>query len=76
MNPVILLECVRSKMPFGKFQGVTIADLPLSYLEWFAAKGFPKGKLGMLMATVYEIKMNGLDKILSTIKQMENAGID
>ena len=43
-------------MPYGKYKGTMIADLPLYYLEWFASQGFPKGKLGMLLATTFEIK--------------------
>lgn len=56
------------KMPFGVHKGKIIADLPINYLEWFCKKGFPEGKLGMIMATVFEIKMNGLTEILSKIR--------
>ncbi len=69
MNPEILTELVRFKMPFGKYKDVIIADLPVSYLEWFAGKGFPAGKLGMLLATIYEIKINGLDHLLKPLRQ-------
>lgn len=56
-------------MPFGKYKGTLICDLPDTYLEWFMSKGgFPKNKLGMLMATVYEIKLNGLQEIINTLK--------
>lgn len=55
-------------MPFGKYKGTKIADLPAFYLEWFHTKGFPKGKLGMLMATAYEIKINGLDYLLEPLR--------
>lgn len=59
------------KMPFGKYEGVLLADLPVSYLEWFKRKGgFPKGKLGVLLETVYEIKLNGLDEILNRLKKL------
>lgn len=57
-------------MPFGKYKGKMISDLPISYLEWFQRKGFPPGKLGMMMSTVFEIKTNGLDEILYKIKQI------
>ncbi|WP_185681284.1 DUF3820 family protein [Chryseobacterium sp. C1] len=60
MNPEILKEICVVKMPFGKYQGTVLADLPISYLEWFARTGMPKGKLGMQLSTVYEIKLNGL----------------
>lgn len=58
-------------MPFGKYQGRLLSDLPVSYLEWFKRKGgFPKGKLGVLLETVYEIKLNGLDEILHKLKKL------
>lgn len=51
-------------MPYGKYKGVMISDLPIYYLEWFSAQGFSNGKLGMLLATVFEIKTNGLQEII------------
>jgi len=58
------------KMPFGKYEGRYLSDLPISYLEWFVRKGgFPKGKLGVQLETVYEIKLNGLDEILFELKR-------
>lgn len=57
-------------MPFGKYKGRLIADLPEDYLIWFKNKGFPPGKLGMLMNTCYEIKLNGLEEILYELKQL------
>lgn len=65
----LLLTLVRMKMPFGKYKGVLLCDLPVSYLEWFAKKGFPEGKLGMLLATLYEIKLNGLSYLLEPLKR-------
>lgn len=65
----ILRELVFVKMPFGKYKGRTLCDLPISYLEWFASKGFPQGKLGMQLSTIYEIKLNGLDHLLDKIKK-------
>jgi uncharacterized protein (DUF3820 family) len=56
------------KMPFGKYEGILLCDLPVSYLEWFQRKGFPKGKLGLLLGTIYEIKINGLTDLLTPIK--------
>ncbi|MET3730586.1 DUF3820 family protein [Moheibacter stercoris] len=70
MNPEILKDLVRVKMPFGKYQGRILSDLPVSYLEWFASKGFPPGKLGMQLSTLFEIKTNGLDEILVQLKRM------
>lgn len=68
INPEILKEICIVKMPFGKYQGTILADLPISYLEWFQRTGMPKGKLGMQLATVYEIKLNGLTELLSPIR--------
>ena len=56
------------KMPFGKYKDVLLCDLPVSYLEWFQRKGMPAGKLGMLLSTVYEIKINGLTGLLTPLK--------
>ena len=70
MDPEILKTIVLSKMPFGKYKGRILADLPISYLEWFIRNGgFPPGKLGMQLSTVYEIKMNGLQEIIVELKQ-------
>ncbi len=69
INPEILKEICIVKMPFGKYKNTILADLPVSYLEWFMRKGgFPKGKLGMQLSTVYEIKINGLSDLLTTIR--------
>lgn len=70
MNPQLLLELVKMKMPFGKYQGTVLCYLPVSYLEWFKTKGFPEGKLGVLLETMYEIKLNGLEGLLEPIKKM------
>ena len=55
-------------MPFGKYKGRFICDLPEAYLVWFYAKGMPEGKLGMLLNTMYEIKLNGLEDLIRQIK--------
>jgi uncharacterized protein len=65
----ILLKLVSMKMPFGKYKGTTLCHLPVSYLEWFAKKGFPPGQMGMLLATIYEIKINGLEYLLEPMKR-------
>ena len=68
----ILLDIVNNKMPFGKYKGTLLCDLPVSYLEWFLRKGgFPEGKLGMQLSTIYEIKSNGLDDILRKLKAIK-----
>ena len=68
----ILLQLVEMQMPFGKYKGTILCNLPVSYLEWFNRKGFPEGKLGMLLRTIYEIKINGLENLLDPIKKMKN----
>ena len=68
MNPELLMQLVSMKMPFGKYQGNLICNLPESYLVWFHQKGFPPGKLGILLATMYEIKLNGLEYLLTPLK--------
>lgn len=65
-----LLDLVNMKMPFGKYQGRTIIDLPEPYLVWFNQKGFPKGKLGDLLGLCYEIKLNGLESMVRKLKGM------
>ena len=67
-----LIELANMKMPFGKHKGVTLANLPVSYLEWFYNEGLPPGKLGMLLATIYEIKINGLERLLDPIRRKMN----
>ena len=69
-DPEILLQTVRTRMPFGKYKDKLLCDLPVSYLEWFARDGFPKGKLGVLLHTVYEIRINGLGELLDRLKKM------
>ena len=64
----MLLDIVKMEMPFGKYKGTILKNLPVSYLEWFARKGFPKGKLGNLLQTLLEIKMNGLEDLLKHIE--------
>ena len=66
----MLLQLVKMKMPFGKYKDTVLCDLPVSYLEWFQRKGFPKGKLGMMLQTIYEIRLNGLGEILEPLKKM------
>ena len=68
-DPRLLLQLVEMKMPFGKYKGVLLCDIPVHYLEWFARKGFPEGKLGMLLQTMLEIKSNGLEHLLAPLKK-------
>ncbi|WP_047420761.1 MULTISPECIES: DUF3820 family protein [Chryseobacterium] len=75
MNPEILKEICVMKMPFGKYEGTVLIDLPISYLEWFNKNGMPKGKLGMQLSTVYEIKLNGLMDLLTPIRAAVRNGL-
>lgn len=68
-DPNILLDLVKQKMPFGKYKDTILCDLPVSYLEWFYREGFPPGKLGMQLATLFEIKTNGLGYLLVPLKR-------
>jgi uncharacterized protein (DUF3820 family) len=68
-DPQVLIDIVNTRMPFGKYKDTLICDMPISYLEWMHNKGFPPGKLGMMLSTVFEIKSNGVDQILRQIKQ-------
>ncbi|WP_411028042.1 DUF3820 family protein [Sphingobacterium sp. FBM7-1] len=67
LQPELLVELANTKMPFGKYQGWLLCHLPEPYLTWFHRKGFPKGKLGMQLATLYEIKLNGLEYLLKPL---------
>jgi uncharacterized protein (DUF3820 family) len=63
-----LLKLARHTMPFGKYQGRVIIDLPEDYLLWFAKKEFPKGELGQLMQLALELKTNGLEYLIKPLK--------
>ena len=64
-----LTELANARMPFGKYKDRLLVDLPETYLVWFARKGFPEGKLGRMLASMLEIKMNGLEKLLVPLRQ-------
>ncbi|MCX3264399.1 MULTISPECIES: DUF3820 family protein [Pedobacter] len=68
MDPTLLLDLVKMQMPYGKYKGYLICNIPESYLLWYKDKGFPKGKLGDLMATMFEIRVNGLEYLLTPLK--------
>ena len=59
-----LIELANAKMPFGRFKGRFLVDLPEPYLVWFRQQGFPQGKLGEQLAQMYEIKVNGLESLI------------
>lgn len=68
METDILIQLVRTTMPFGKYKDRLLCDLPEPYLVWFYKQGFPKSKLGILLETMYEIKLNGLEYLLTPLK--------
>ncbi|MEN2430285.1 DUF3820 family protein [Comamonas sp. F1-6] len=69
MNPEMLERLVRVPMPYGKYKGRLIADLPGNYLNWFAREGFPKGEIGQLLALMQELDHNGLSGLLEPIRK-------
>lgn len=68
LDPLVLVELVRARMPFGKYQGCLLIDLPEPYVVWFYRQGFPKGKLGEMLSTVHEIKVNGLEFLFDPLR--------
>ena len=68
MKPEDLLKLVSMAMPYGKYQGRLLADLPGNYLTWFAREGFPKGELGRLLQLMHEIDHNGLSDLLRPLR--------
>lgn len=68
-NPEELKTLANMEMPFGRFKGTCLIDLPEPYVVWFKRQGFPKGKLGNLLETLYEIKVNGLEPLVRKLKK-------
>lgn len=66
-DPQIMKEAINTTMPFGKYAGRKLIELPEPYLVWFHQKGFPQGKLGQQLALLYEIKLNGLEGMLKPL---------
>ena len=69
MNPEHLQLLLTREMPFGKYKGRLIADLPGDYLNWFAREGFPTGEIGRLLALMHEIDHNGLSSLLDPLRK-------
>lgn len=69
MNPEIIKALVTTKMPYGKYKDRLVCDLPEHYLVWYHSKGFPAGKMGMLLSTMYEIRLNGLEYLLRPLRK-------
>ncbi len=67
-----LLDIANDTMPFGKYQGRRLIELPEPYLLWFASKGFPQGRLGKLLALTLEIQVNGLSDLITPLKRPDD----
>ena len=63
----ILTSLVTTKMPYGKYKDTLLCNIPMYYLEWIKRQGFPKGKLGVQLETIFEIKLNGLEHLLKPL---------
>ncbi|WP_110674557.1 DUF3820 family protein [Salinicola sp. RZ23] len=74
MEPEDLNKLVSVRMPFGKYEGRLIADLPGPYLAWFAREGFPRGEIGQLLALMHEIDHNGLSDLLEPLRRRVSSG--
>jgi uncharacterized protein (DUF3820 family) len=72
MKPEDLLLLLTRQMPYGKYKGRLIADLPGQYLNWFAREGFPSGEIGQLLQLMQEIDHNGLSELLTPLRQQLN----
>ncbi|MCB1648853.1 MAG: DUF3820 family protein [Pseudomonadales bacterium] len=71
MNEQLLLEAINQTMPFGKYRGRRLLELPEPYLVWFHKQGFPPGKLGEQLALIYEVKLNGMEPLLYPLLQRD-----
>ena len=68
-DPDDLLKLIDMKMPFGKYSGRSLIDLPERYVVWFYSKGLPSGELGRLLGLLYEIKANGLEYLFEPLRR-------
>jgi uncharacterized protein (DUF3820 family) len=64
-----LIKLAKTKMPYGKYKDRFLIDLPEHYIVWYKTKGFPKGQIGEMLATVYELKVNGLEYLVRNIQK-------
>ncbi len=69
MNPEVLERLLTREMPYGKYKGRVIADLPGHYLAWFARQGFPSGEIGQLLALMHELDHNNLTGLLEPLRK-------
>ena len=69
-SKLFLVKLAKTKMPYGKYKGRYMIDLPEHYVVWYKTKGFPKGQIGDMLATVYELKLNGLEELVRNISKL------
>lgn len=69
MNQDLLIKLAHTKMPFGKYEGRYLIDLPEHYIVWYKQKGFPKGQLGQQLELIYELQLNGLEELVRNIRR-------
>lgn len=69
LNHELLRELVSYRMPFGKYEGMRLVELPEAYLAWFQRKGFPKGRLGVLLETALVVRSNGLEPLVAQVRR-------
>jgi len=65
----LLIDLARQRMPFGRYRGRLLIDLPEAYVVWFQRQGFPRGRLGTLLALLYDVKANGLERLFDPLRQ-------
>jgi uncharacterized protein len=68
-DPELLLKLAKMRMPFGKYKGRLLIDLPEPYVVWFSQKGFPQGQIGEMLRIIYEIKTNGLEYLFKPLRE-------
>jgi len=67
-DPELMLKIAKTRMPFGRYKGRLLIDIPEPYVVWFSQKGFPKGELGQMLNIIYEVKVNGLEYLFKPLR--------
>ncbi|MBW1705150.1 MAG: DUF3820 family protein [Deltaproteobacteria bacterium] len=68
-DPELFLKLAKMRMPFGKYKGRLLIDLPEPYVVWFSQEGFPEGQIGEMLRIIYEIKTNGLEYLFKPLRE-------
>lgn len=71
-DPQVLEDIARWRMPFGRYEGHRLLDLPEPYVVWFRSRGFPRGRLGVLFEALYTIKENGMEPLLDPLREPDD----